>query len=274
MSPFLGLFDSNKDLQVYYQAMAGGLPRIAAVYIRKVIRAIGYDILVPMVCKQQVDEIKALFPAEAPLEWNWICKLIPTDFVVSIPDRLYGSQVSGNYDIADLISIEDGKVVLKNRKTIFRDILLNYIINSEKNYVGDSIRCSAMVRDFMELRGAIDVASLYKQLVIREFITASTFSTNIPGYGAHFVTHQYEEIDNNLKIWLTFYKQIIVEKTLIGEHTLGSITDWSHITRLMDRLSHATLSQGSEVDNLKEFLQKFRLDIEFKGHSNPGHLDD
>jgi hypothetical protein len=265
MEPFYGLFDTKTNLENYYGAMAGRMPSIARIYIREAIRSIGYDVIGASVHHSEVEQLLDCFGTEHRnlVDLNWYFRLIPSDFVIHFEDRFLNSQLAGNFLASDLLSVSDsGELTIEYRGTIFRDILLGYVMYGERNAIGENMCFDKMNSLFLKLRTADDITSLYKAYLLHEFISAA--GRNVPdGVRAFHASHDVSAIESKLKAYMLFFKFIVVEQSVISEHVLGNLRDLSHISWVFNRITTGSLSTGTAANNLLNFVTKFRLDTDF-----------
>ena len=268
MEPYYGLFDSVKDIENYYKAMSARMPKIAAVYLRMAIRRLGYRVVVPAVHAPEVDEIRDIIGDEVDVfDWNWACSLLPFDFIATFHGGYLGTQLSGDYKLSDLLSVQDGKVFLTRRGTLLKDILLRKVIYGQRNYFSENLAHLEIYGEFERNRRQNDATSLYKALLAREFLVAC--QDNAPEKVKRYVprgSHGY--IDKKLRVLLTLERQIVTDERLICEHTLGRVKTIPQLTWFFNRLSTAETSYGGAVPVLTEFIDVFRLDDVFTERVN------
>ena len=265
MEPFGGLFDSSKDIERYYRACAARMPKLAAIHVRTAIRFIGYHIVTPTVNGPECDDVRSHLTTDeaALLDWEELCRMIPPDFVVSFHDNFYNTQLVGNFMLDDLLYIDSvGELQIRLRNEILRDIIVGFVAPSPRNYLGNSSYADELHKEFMKLRGSKDITDLYRALLIREVMRSSLM--NLPEHiRAYHASHGHEEIDRWLKTYLTLYRVIVVDESLISEHVIGKIADEKHLTWLFDKLGVGELQTGGYAEFLKRFIAAFRLDGDF-----------
>lgn len=268
MEPYYGLFDSVKDIENYYKAMAARMPKIAAVHLRMAIRRLGYNVVVPAVNTPEVSEIGDIIGDKIQVfDWNWACTLLPFDFIATFHGGYLGTQLSGDYKLSDLLSVQDGKVVLTRRETLLRDILLRKVIYGQRNYFSENLAHLEIYGEFERNRRQDDATSLYKALLTREFLVAC--QDNAPDRVRTYVprgSHTY--IDEKLRVLLTLERQIVTDERLVCEHTLGRVNTIGHLTWFFNRLGTAETSSGDALPVLSEFIERFRLDDVFQERVN------
>lgn len=269
MEPYYGLFDSVKDIESYYKAMAARMPKIAAVYLRMAIRRLGYNVVVPAVHSPEVSEIRDIIGDVVDVfDWNWACSLLPFDFIATFHGGYLGTQLSGDYKLSDLLSVQDdGRVVITRRETLLRDILLRKVIYGQRNYFSENLAHLEIYGEFERNRRQTDATSLYKALLAREFLVAC--QDNAPDKVTRYVARgSHDYIDTRLRVLLTLERQIVVDERLVCEHTLGRVKTIPQLAWFFDRLSTAETSTGGAVPVLTEFIDVFRLDDVFTERVN------
>lgn len=258
MTPFSQLFNYRTELENYYGAMAARMYRIAGNYVRIPIRKMGYEPISRMINSTEVQKLETILGEDHAglLDMESICRMIPSDFVIDLRGGFFGSQLLGAYDVADLVETNpDGGITIKNRKTIFRDILTEFVIPHPRNRLGESGAFREMEEEFSRLRLRRDATSLYKMCVIDSFIKAC--GKNVPSDIATLhAKHDHLRNETEMKVILAAQRMIVRDGSLVSEHVLGNFQDLTHISAFFDRL-------GAAGKGLTEFASKFRLDKDF-----------
>jgi hypothetical protein len=258
--PFVDLFGSTKAMRDYYHAYHGGMYTVVAIEIRKIIRRIGYDSLVPLVCREDHDAIESHTAGGFSIVYDEICRSIPGDFVVSMNNQ-FGCGLDGNYVISDLISVNGaGRVTIRNEDIIFRNILEKNVIPSKYDLLGRNEAIIGIHNACVSGQLATSKEDLFSTLIGKRFI-ASINGEFLPDEikRVHLPISQ-RSIERRLAASNEVYERIFVKKSLLSDHTLSLMATKPQLTNFFDKLSDCATSAGTNIPVLRRFVTTFRLD--------------
>lgn len=266
MQPFSALFIGSNDIRRYYTAFNGRMFDIANIYIKDVMRSIGYDNIIPFVNSGEYNALKVIGTNDSDY-YSWALR-VPNDFIVDFSSGFLNTQLNGKILLTEIVSLnQQGKIQFNIKETLFKEILTKFIIASPFDAFGENLGFVEMHNMYIRYkikfaRETEDLKALMITYMIKEFMKAAAYS--LPSELKQFyLSPNIDNLDTRLIFNLKLYDFLFITETLVSDYTINKIDSLFRYTKFFNKFKFAcNPTINNSTSHLDNFISKFRLDLE------------
>lgn len=246
MEKYGGLFESPKNIERYYRMYAGRMFGLLSVYMREAFRTVGYAPINETVNPGAVARLIASTQGRRKIDFESLGETTPADFVVSFPDGFYGTDLSGSFVVTDLLSLEQGELVIRFKDDLLQQILLNHVVPVPGAVEG-------MHRWYLRSRSSTELADMVGSFLVQEFLKCAELSTT-DAMRSTYSDSAALDLSDRLKYSLTVFDEVFVRREMVCDHSFNYINNLQRYTAFFDRF------ESADPPVLQELVSHFRLD--------------